>query len=145
MMEEDILMANWRNATISMFLADGVKKLGERIKALRKELLADDKITLDEIKFMSDLRVQVQKRAKSRKEKIDPAFDAFFFKQIHEAILDDGKITAKEAGVLRDVLFADGRIDDAEKAFLQKLKKAAKEKTVPEFEKLYDECMAARR
>jgi hypothetical protein len=138
-------MANWRNATISLFLADGVKNLGERIKALRRELLADDKITLDEIRFMSDLRVQVNKRAKSRKEAVDPAFDTFFFKQLHEAIMDDDKITAKEAGVLREVLFADGRIDPAEKAFLQKLKKAAKEKAAPEFEKLYDECMASRR
>src|SRR6516162_9272114 len=104
-------MANWRDTAISLFMADGVNKLGERIKALKRELWADDKITLDEIRFLSDLRVAVNKKAKTRKQKIDPAFDAFFFKELHSAILDDGKITAQEAGVLREVLFADGRID----------------------------------
>jgi hypothetical protein len=138
-------MANWRDTAISLFMADGVNKLGERIRALKRELWADDKITLDEIRFLSDLRVAVTKKAKTKKQKIDPAFDDFFFKELHSAILDDGKITAQEAGVLREVLFADGRIDPAEKAFLQKLKRAAKERTAPEFEKLYDECMAMKR
>jgi len=39
------------------------------------------------------------------------------------------------------MLFADGKIDDNEKKFLTKIKKAAT-KTSPAFDALYDECMA---
>jgi hypothetical protein len=39
------------------------------------------------------------------------------------------------------MLFADRKIDDNEKKFLTRLKKSAK-KTSPEFDQLYQECLA---
>ena len=138
-------MADWRRVTIATFLADGVKNLGEKLKALKRELLEDDVLDDQEIRFLTELRTNAYKRAKSKKETLDPAFDAMFFKLLYDQLMDDGEIDKEEAGWLREVLFADGKIDAQEKAFLQKLKRAAKNKTSPEFEKLYEECMAAKR
>ena len=59
---------------------------------------------------------------------------------IEENVLKDGKIDAKEAKWLEDMLFADGKIDADEKQFLTRIKKGAK-KTSPEFDALYDKCM----
>ncbi len=137
-------MADWRRATLMTFLADGVEDLGEKLKALKRELMEDGKIDQEEIQFLTDLRIHAYKRAKTKKEKLDPAFDATFFKLLYDELMRDGKIDKAEAGWLRGVLFADGKIDAQEKAFLQKLKRAAKDKTSPEFEKLYEECMAAK-
>jgi hypothetical protein len=53
----------------------------------------------------------------------------------------DGTIDAREAGWLREMLFADRKIDANEKKFLARIKKAAKS-TSPQFEQLYQECMA---
>ncbi len=138
-------MADWRRVTIMTFLADGVQNLGEKLKALKKELLEDEVLDEQEIKFLTDLRTNAHKRAKSKKATLDPAFDAMFFKLLYDQLMIDGQIDKEEAGWLREVLFADGKIDAQEKAFLQKLKKAAKNKTSPEFDKLYEECMAAKR
>ena len=138
-------MADWRRVTIATCLADGVKNRGETLKALKRELLEDEVLDEQEIKFLTDLRTNAYKRAKSKKETLDPAFDAMFFKLLYDQLMDDGEIDKEEAGWLREVLFADGKIDAQEKAFLQKLKRAAKNKTSPEFEKLYEECMAAKR
>ena len=137
-------MADWRKTARMIFLADGVSKLGEKLKALKKELTEDGKIDLDEIRFLMDLRTLAGKRAKAKKKNVDPAFDLLFFKLLYDELMADGQIDKAEAGWLREVLFADGKIDKNEKAFLQKLKKAARDKTCPEFEKLYEECMAAK-
>lgn len=138
-------MADWRRMTLVIFLADGVKNLGEKLKAIKRELLEDDKLSLDDITFLTDLRTNAQQRAKTKREPLDPAFDAMFFKLLYDEVMADGKIERPAAGWLRGVVFADGKVDANEKAFLQRLKRAAKDNTCPEFEKLYEECMAAKR
>ncbi len=72
---------------------------------------------------------------------MNPKFTELFFKAIEENVLKDGKIDAAEAGWLRGMLFADGKIDEDEKKFLLKLKKSAKA-TSPQFEHLYEDCMS---
>jgi hypothetical protein len=133
-------MANWRKVALAALLADG--KIDENeVKVLRKELWADGKIDADEVKFLIELRNEAQKKAKASKAEVNAKFEALFFKAIEENVLRDGRITAKEAKWLRDMLFADRKIDANEKKFLTKIKKAAT-KTSPEFEQLYQECVA---
>ncbi len=133
-------MADWRKLAISTLLADG-KIDDDEVKALRKELWKDGQIDRDEVRFLIDLRNQAQKKAKAKKEEVNPKFTALFFKAIEKNVLKDGVIDASEAGWLREMLFADGKIDEDEKKFLARIKKAAKT-TSPEFEKLYEDCMA---
>jgi hypothetical protein len=129
-------MADWRKLAMSALLADG-KIDDTEVKVLRKALWADGKIDDDEVKFLIDLRNAAQKKAKKG---LRPKFEAMFFKAVEENVLVDGKIDAKEAGWLRGMLFADGKIDNNEKKFLEKIKKAAKS-TSPEFDRLYEDCM----
>lgn len=133
-------MAEWRQVALAAFLADG-KVDDNEIKVLRKELWKDGKITVDEIKFLVELRNAAQKKARARKESLSPKFEALFFKAVEENLLRDGKVSASEARWLRELLFADGKIDAGEARFMQKVKKTAKS-TSPEFNTLYDECMA---
>ena len=133
-------MADWRRLAISTLLADG-KIDDDEVKALRKELWEDGQIDRDEVNFLIDLRNAAQRKAKQRKEEVNPKFTALFFKAIEENVLRDGTIDATEAGWLRGMLFADSKIDDDEKKFLSRVKKAAKS-TSPEFNRLYDECMS---
>jgi uncharacterized tellurite resistance protein B-like protein len=136
----DPLMANWRKLTIATMLADG-KIDDDEIKVLRKELWEDGQIDMEEVKFLIDLRNHAQKKAKAKKEEVNPKFTELFFKALQENVLKDGRIDAAEAGWLREMLFADGKIDEDEKKFLLKLKKSAKA-TSPQFENLYEDCMS---
>ena len=133
-------MADWRKLAINTLLADG-KIDDDEVKALKKELWADDKIDAEEVRFLIALRNAAQKKAKAKKAEVNPKFMALFFNALEKNLLEDGKIDASEAGWLREMLFADGKIDDDEKKFLARLKKAAQE-TSPEFDRLYDECMS---
>jgi uncharacterized tellurite resistance protein B-like protein len=133
-------MANWRKLTISTLLADG-KIDDDEVRALRKELWEDGQIDMEEVHFLIELRNAAQKKAKAKKEEVNPKFTALFFKALEENVLKDGKIDAAEAGVLREMLYADGKIDEDEKKFLVKLKKSAKA-TSPQFESLYEDCMS---
>ena len=131
-------MADWRKLAIALALADG-KIDEEEVRILRKELWADGQIDEEEVKFLIELRNAAQKKAKARKEELSAGFERLFFKAIEENVLTDGKIDAAEARWLKDMLFADGKIDDNEKKFLVRIKKAAKQ-TSPEFDALYDQC-----
>ena len=133
-------MANWRKLVISTLLADS-KIDDDEVKALKKELWEDGKIDDEEVRFLIDLRNEAQKKAKAKKEDVNPKFTALFFRAIEENVLKDGKIDDKEAGMLRGMLYADGKIDDDEKKFLARLKKAATS-TSPRFESLYEDCMS---
>jgi uncharacterized membrane protein YebE (DUF533 family) len=133
-------MADWRKVAVAALLADG-KIDDTEVKVLKKELWEDGKIDQDEVKFLVELRNAAQKKAKARKEEVNPKFEALFFKAIEENVLADGTIDAQEAAWLRAMLFADRKIDANEKKFLAKIKKAAKS-TSPQFEQLYQECMA---
>jgi hypothetical protein len=133
-------MADWRKVALAAILADG--KIDENeVRLLRKELWEDGQIDDEEVKFLIDLRNQAQKKARARKEEVNPAFTKLFFKAIEENVLKDKKIDAQEAAWLRDMLFADKKIDEDEKKFLERIKKAATGGTSPEFEKLYEECV----
>ncbi len=133
-------MADFRKLVISTLLADGQID-DKECAALKKELWADGKIDKTEVKFLIDLRNQAQKKAKALGTDVNPSFTKLFFKAIEDNVLKDGVITGSEAKWLRDMLFADGKIDADEKKFLTRIKKAAK-KTSPAFEALYAECMA---
>jgi len=131
-------MADWRKLALEAILADG--KIDEaEVKVLQRELWADGKITAKEVEFLIELRNTAQKKAKN--DPLNPKFENLFFKAIQENVLRDGEISAKEADWLRKMLFADGKIDDNEKKFLARIKKAAT-KTSPKFEQLYQECVA---
>lgn len=132
-------MADFRKLAIAAILADG--KIDEaEVKVLSKELKnAEKKYDDDAIHFLVDLREVAQKKAKANKEELTDKFEDFFFKVIQENVLKDGKIDAKEAGWLRQTLFADGKIDGREMKFMETLNKKAKEKA-PAFETLYQDC-----
>jgi uncharacterized tellurite resistance protein B-like protein len=133
-------MADFRKLVISTLLADGQID-DKECAALRRELWADGKIDKNEVKFLIELRNQAQKKAKANKADVNPTFTRMFFKAIEDNVLKDGVISGSEAKWLRDMLFADGKIDADEKRFLARIKKAAK-KTSPSFDVLYQECMA---
>ena len=130
-------MADWRKLAVAALLADGVIDETE-VKVLRKELWADGQIDRDEVEFLIELRNAAQKKAK--KEPLNPAFEKLFFKAVEENVLQDGRIDEEEARWLREMLFADKKIDDNEKKFLARIKKSAKSVS-PAFDKLYQECM----
>ncbi len=133
-------MADWRKLALEAILADG-KIDDPEVKILQRELWADGKIDAKEIEFLIELRNSAQKKAKSKKEDVNPKFELLFFKAIEQNVLRDGQITSKEADWLRKMLFADGKIDANEKKFLTRIKKSAT-KTSPKFEQLYQECVA---
>ncbi len=131
-------MADWRKLAMTLVLADGEVDDAE-VRALRRELWSDGVIDQEEVDFLIELRNAAQKKAKTKKVEVNPAFERLFFKAIEENVLDDGNIDADEAAWLRDMLYADKKIDDNEKKFLTKLKKNAK-KTSAEFDELYAEA-----
>lgn len=131
-------MADWRKLALEAILADGEIDEAE-VRVLQKELWADGKIDAKEVEFLIELRNRAQKKAKGKD--LLPKFESLFFKAIEQNVLRDGQISAKEADWLRKMLFADGKIDDNEKKFLTRIKKAAI-KTHPKFEQLYQECVA---
>lgn len=128
-------MADWRKVAMAAILADGKVDEAE-VKVLTKELKEDGKYTEDGIKFILELRVAAQKKAKAKKEELTEPFEKFFFKVVKDSVLKDGKIDASEAKWLEENLFADKKIDDAEWAFLEELNKKAKTKSA-EFDALY--------
>lgn len=133
-------MADFRKLALEVILADGTIDDAE-VRVLQKELWADKKIDAKEVEFLIELRNAAQKKARAKKEEVNPKFETLFFKAIEQNVLRDGRISAKEANWMRKMLFADGKIDDNEKKFLAKIKKAAT-KTSPEFEQLCQECLA---
>jgi uncharacterized tellurite resistance protein B-like protein len=133
-------MADFRRLALETILADG-KIDDAEVRVLQKELWADGKIDAKEVEFLIELRNSAQKKAKAKKEEVNPKFETLFFKAIEQNVLRDGKISTKEANWLRKMLFADGKIDDNEKKFLTRIKKSAT-KTSPDFEQLYQECVA---
>jgi hypothetical protein len=128
-------MADWRKVAMAALLASGVLDESE-VKVIKKELYANGKIDHKELEFLIDLRFAARKQA--RGTPLSAQFEHLFFKAVQENVLADGNITAKETTFLRKAI--GGKMDDAEKAFVKRLKKGAK-KTSPAFEKLYAECL----
>jgi hypothetical protein len=132
-------MADWRKLAMAAILADG-KIDDAEVKILRKELFADKKIDDEERDFLIALRNAAQKKA--YRGQLRPAFEKLFFEAIENNVLADGVIDAEEAKWLTKLIFADKKVDDNEKKFVERLKKGAR-RTSPEFDALYAKCMAA--
>ena len=129
-------MADWRKLAITLTLADG-KIDDDEVKVLRKELWADGKIDREEVEFLIALRNAAQKKAK--KEPLNPKFEGLFFKAIEQNVLEDGDIDDTEARWLREMLFADKKIDANEMKFMERLNRGARSKSAA-FEQLYQDC-----
>jgi hypothetical protein len=136
-------MADWKKLAISALLADG-KIDNAEVKLLKKELWADKRIDSEEVKFLIELRNTAQKKAKAKKARINPAFTKLFFSAIESNVLKDGQIDSGEARWLREMLFADGKIDADEWKFIRGLDKKARKKS-PAFETLVKDCQARAR
>jgi hypothetical protein len=95
-------------------------------------LYAGGKIDRTKADFLVDLHKRVQH--------LNPAFERLFYQAIKDHILADGWINPQDAAWLRQMLFADGNIDDEERKFLHELKGEAK-KVCREFEGLFAESM----
>jgi hypothetical protein len=124
-------MADWRKLAKALALADGRIDTKES-EIIKKELYADGKLDRSELEWLLDVR-------KSASGTVQ-VFDKMVFDALKPVILADGDIDAKEAAWLRKFIFADGKVDDLEKKFLQELKAGAKT-TSKEFEELFKQCM----
>lgn len=125
-------MADWKKLAKALALADGRIDTKES-QIIKNEIWADGKLDRSELEFLLDLKKNAQS--------VVGEFNKMLFAALKAAVLDDGSIDAKEAGWLRKFLYADGKIDDEEKKFLQELKAGAKS-TCPEFDALYKEAGA---
>lgn len=85
-----------------------------------------------------DLRVLIDMRAQARA--VSPDFDRLFFPALKAWLLADGCIGLDEQFQILRLLYGGGGLDAAERAFLQELRRDAKEVT-PEFEALYQQAM----
>lgn len=129
-------MADFRALAKDLCLAD--RKIDENeVKILKKHLYADGKIDRKEIEFLIELREAAKKTGG-----VKSVFETFFYKAVYDGVIGNGIISAAEAGLLRKAVLADGRVEDAEKKLMRKLKNAAS-KTAPQFDKLYQEVMSA--
>jgi hypothetical protein len=133
----EIIMADWRKVAFAALLPDGViEETG--VNVIKKELYANGKIDQRELEFLIELRTAAQKRA--RGAPLNAQFEHLFFKAVHDNVLLHGNLSSKEATFLRKAIMTNGKMHDTEKAFLKRLKKAAKT-TSPAFDKLYAECI----
>ncbi|MCI0740457.1 MAG: hypothetical protein L0Y72_15530 [Gemmataceae bacterium] len=105
---------------------------GPELEVLRRQLYAEGTIDRTKADFLVDLHKRVQH--------LNPAFEQLFYQTIKDHLLADGWIDAEDAAWLRRMLYADGKIDDEERKFLNELKGEAK-KVCREFEGLFAECM----
>jgi uncharacterized membrane protein YebE (DUF533 family) len=121
-----------------------------RLRQIEKDILSTGKVDKPELETLrealyahgaidrqgADFLVELHKRV----QHVTPAFQHFFYQAIKDHILADGHINAEEAAWLRQMLFADGKIDDHERKFLHELKGEAKAVS-PEFIALFEQSM----
>ena len=112
-------------------LANG-KIEGHEVELLRNQLSADGKIDRKE----AELLIELYKRV----DQIAPAFEQFFYKIIKQHVLTNDTIDAEIAAWLRQMIFADGKVNEREKKLLRELKGEAS-RVSPEFQALYEECL----
>lgn len=98
-------------------LADGVIDANE-VDVLRKEIYADGVVDAAEMALLVALRNEADSTCEE--------FEEFFFEAAEKNLLADQVIDADEVKWLREVIFADGIVDDREKAFLRTLRDKAK-------------------
>jgi len=112
-------------------LASG-KLDGHHLEQLRGELYDHGKIDRRGADFLVELHKRVQH--------LTPAFERFFYQAIKDHILADRRIDPEEAAWLRQMLSADGKIDDQERKLLHELKGEVEDAS-REFELLFKESM----
>lgn len=105
---------------------------GNHLEALRQQLYSGSKIDRQDADFLVELHKRVQH--------LTPAFEQFYYQAIKDHILGNGPINAEKAVWLRQMLFADSKIDDEERKFMHELKGEAKQVS-REFEILFQDCM----
>ncbi len=105
---------------------------GPELKALHRQVYAKGKPDRQTADFVVELHKRVQH--------MTPAFEEFAYQAVKDHILADRRIDAEEAAWLRQMLFADGKIDDRERKFLHELQGEA-EDVSREFEALCRECL----
>lgn len=130
-------MTDWKKLAQEALLADANIDDAE-IKVLKKVLYTDGKIDKQEANFLVELRNAYQKKAKGAP--LNPKFETFFFKAMQDYVLDNGIISKAETTFLRATIYADGKVEDSEKKFMVKLKKAAT-KTDKSFDSLYEQVV----
>lgn len=131
---------DWRAVSLKAFLSDG-KVDDEEVGILKKELKSAEGTWFAEgVKFLVELRGAYTKKVKAKKEPLSDAFENFFFKVVTDYVLKDGDVSEHEAKWLHETLFADGKIDEAEKRFLTALHTEARQVSA-EFQRLFDECV----
>jgi hypothetical protein len=133
-------MADWRKVSMAVLLADG-KINNSDIKVLKKELYANKKISHGEVLFLVELRNQAMRKAGTKNARMNPAYEKFFFKAVEDCTLRNGRIDAAEVRFLREMLFANSKVDSGEWKFMQMLNRKAKHKST-DFTKLYQQCEA---
>ncbi|MBK9778217.1 MAG: hypothetical protein IPP62_17965 [bacterium] len=99
---------------------------------MRAALFEDGSIDDEDV----DLLVLIRNETAS----VSSHFTEFCFECLKSNILADGDIDDGEADKIRAILYADGVIDEEEKAFLKDLKASAN-RTSAKFDALYAECV----
>lgn len=126
-------MADYRQLSIQLIAGNG-KISSFKIKALKKAIYTDGKITHDDVGYLADLWTVLGKKSKKGSSK----FESFFLKAMQESFLGDGVVSAHEVGLIEKFVIADKAIKNgAKKKFLDGLKKRAT-MLAPDFDKLYD-------
>ncbi len=115
----------------SELLADN-KITDDEVAMIRRHIEEDGKLDLNDVKFLVGLLGSAQE--------VCPAFDELFFPVLKEVILEDGKIGRDEHFYLLKMLYADGHVRERERQFLLELRESASEYT-PEFDALCDEIL----
>ena len=124
-------MADWRKLAKALALADGRIDTKET-QIIKDAIWSDGKLDKSELEFLLDIKKSASGVVRE--------FNTMLFSALKAAVLADGDISASEAGWLRKFLYADGKIDDDEKKFLQDLKSSATA-TSPEFDALYKQAV----
>ncbi len=128
---EEKTMAEWRNVAKVAIMGDGRIDTRE-VDILRKALFADNKINKSELEFINEIRKEAKSSVK--------AFDELFIDGVKSHLLADGKIDDADTAWLRKSICGDSNVDEVEKRLLQELKAETKE-TSAGFNALCDESL----
>jgi hypothetical protein len=102
------------------------------LEALRQQVYACGNVDRPTADFLVDLHKRVQH--------VNPGFERFFYTAIKDHILLDRRIDSEKAAWLRQMLFADARLEDEERKFLNELKGEAAHMS-QDFVSLFEESM----
>jgi hypothetical protein len=102
------------------------------LELLRQRVYVEGKVGRPEADFLVGLHKRLQHRT--------PSFDQFVYRAIKDHLVADGRIDASGAAWLRQLVLADGKIDDEERKLLHEIRGEARQ-MCHEFEDLFAECM----